>query len=835
MENIKIQFKGITRNTDDGMCQDGESMELMNARVNNASIEPIPRPVLKKTTANTYKEIYHHVNAKRYIGLTADGNLYSMEEDLTNEGLIASGQNITGVEFIGNTIAALTPNGIMYYLFREGGYKTLGKIPEIPNIEIKKELATASAEDDNVTMGGYFAAIDEAGKKGGYVHAAAFRCAYRLYDGSYTKHSSIMYILLTQQDKLKVNAIAGEAELAGTDKFYSQFTNKEWCQTQDREGKKYFTLLYFNAVFKMTPLLLKDWSDIIVSLDIFSTSSLRHPYVFPIGDTEEYPTVNEQVKNISIFNLVGSIPAGNIPDTYTIDADVRKDILATQPAISDDPLSHNTHIYKKGYSYNNRLHVWGRMEKLFPWYNGCFINDNYDSIQTNLAYLYVYIRADKDIILKKEIKVRDYFGPYVMYPDTRAYKIEIYVPTPKKKITLPLTTHNSLNVAYYYKPWEITVGERDNNPLISVDAGENYTDLPKETDNTSSQDENVLRVSEVNSPFSFPLAQTYQFPTPIIGVQANVIALSQGQFGQFPLYVFTQDGVYAMSTDTSGKIAYLNQTPITRDVCTNAESLCPLDTAVAFATEKGLMIIDGAQTRLISEALDGYLPSCYNSSPILPKIAKVASLENSVSTIYFPEYLKGAKVGYNYQEQEIIVANPSYEYSYVYSLRTGQWHKISEKIDNFINSYPYTWILRGSSIYDMNVIERSVATIMLMTRPIKMGILTYKRILQTALRGIVKQSSSVLYLRGEPLLLRGQELGLFSNCGMYMLGSNDAEHFNLVAKKEMMEDIRDLVTKMNKSKAYKYYMLCLVGGVRTDVSLNYVEMLVDESYTNRLR
>lgn len=40
---------------------------------------------------------------------------------------------------------------------------------------------------------------------------------------------------------------------------------------------------------------------------------------------------------------------------------------------------------------------------------------------------------------------------------------------------------------------------------------------------------------------------------------------------------------------------------------------------------------------------------------------------------------------------------------------------------------------------------------------------------------------------------------------------------------------------MNKSKAYKYFMIVLAGGVRTDVALNYIEFMVDETYTNRLR
>ena len=87
----------------------------------------------------------------------------------------------------------------------------------------------------------------------------------------------------------------------------------------------------------------------------------------------------------------------------------------------------------------------------------------------------------------------------------------------------------------------------------------------------------------------------------------------------------------------------------------------------------------------------------------------------------------------------------------------------------------------------------------------------------------------------ETVKFRDQEILAFSKCGFYVLGSNDAEHFILLSGREKIEDVRDLITKMNKTKAFKYFMIALVGGVRTDVALNYIEFMVDETYTNRLR
>ena len=90
-------------------------------------------------------------------------------------------------------------------------------------------------------------------------------------------------------------------------------------------------------------------------------------------------------------------------------------------------------------------------------------------------------------------------------------------------------------------------------------------------------------------------------------------------------------------------------------------------------------------------------------------------------------------------------------------------------------------------------------------------------------------------MRGENVHYRDTEVDIFSNTGFYILGSNDAEHFAIIGGREKISDVRDLITKMNKSKAYKYFMILLAGGVRTDVSLNYFEFMVDETYTNRIR
>jgi hypothetical protein len=864
MENVKIQFKGITRNTDDGICPDGECMELINAKVNNSSIEPIGNPIQLKQTVHTYKEIYHHANAKRYIGITEDGQMYEMPEDLSSETIMTEDVKAKSIQFIGNTVSVLTDTGVKYLLFKNDGYVYLGSLPDLPEISITKNFTVHTEKSDtqlvygrgaseeerdtfNQSVYGYYLkCISWLNKEAFYIHATEVRIAYRLFDGSYVKHSPVRLLYFSPNKSIKVN-IGGPGgrvkELTFSGRNEMQYTGESaFSGETDETGRiteyVWFSVMGFSLSFSISnwgDTDLSNWSDIIASIDVFSTPNMPYWGSVASNAEETQPNPGDLMISRSLFYKIGQF---NLNGEYARDdKDVSSDIMATRESLDDDQGTHNFIIPQKAYSYNNKLHLYNYVQKLFEGYIKDYIYDAYTSYPGNgsiTVTVYINTTNGGKVVQKSfsGVNIPDVFPSFLVYPDYRAYKMVVVIKYSGniRSKTFFLKPHGALNIAYYFNA--TSSGYYDVEPNNIEDW--NKLDVLVNPSNDTESLDNVLKVSNVNNPFYFPADQTYQFQTPIVGVQSNVIAMSQGQFGQFPLYVFTKDGIYAMSVG-SGTLAYSTQTPVTRDVCNNPDSICGLDTMVAFSTERGLMVIDGATTQLISEKIYGFLPSCSISSPIITRILAVAGLDSCLSSVVFPDYLETAKVGYNYETKEVVVANGDFPYSYVYSLKTGEWHKISQQIDSFVNSYPYTWAMIGTQILDLNNMHRSVSKIALVTRPIKMGTLTHKRILQTALRGIVKRSLSDLYIKGEPVMFRGEGVDIFSDVGMYILASNDAEHFELVAKKEKMIDIRDLVTKMNKSKPYKYFMVCLVGGVRTDVSVNYIEMMVDESFTNRLR
>lgn len=879
METIKIPFTGINRSIDDGASTDGQTMELINARIKNGMVEPIAKPLYIGAIPVEVDKMYYHSNAKKYVGVnTSSGQLYAINEDLSSYTTITQASDIQDVAFLGNVLCISDDNGLEYALWNGTTYDFLGTAPELPEINISGTYKVEDVIPDIEFLGGrkssdltseefkrtpeynsvsYFDnVIDTLNNEGYIVGSALVRYAFRVSGGGYINVSAPLLVEIS--DKYTYNVKFSSTNIQSTELrtvYPFQIVNELPNDATFKDRKFSFVVLGMGLSMRTSQSWdLEKWSSFITSVDVF-ISPLRwlqkEEKKYNELNYEEYEFTSSEEKTLQdayIFYKIAEYDLkGNISwilDNFSIDS------LSLQEKLEEIPSYHKDSASIL-YTYNSRLHIANISQTLFKGYgyeayvNRAGVND---TINKN-RQVYVYLNTEKGIsVVKKNISgLNNYISSLITYPDSRAYKLVIQWDADseilyKESRTFDLKKHPYLNLSYYFNP--ISRKPSVSRPTdeyyirayrIDLSSGSSMGEFCTEQ-NTTIEMGNLLKVSSLNNPISFPSAQTYQ-PSQgeIIGMMSNTAALSQGQFGQYPLYVFSSDGIYAMQVDTSGQTVYSAQTPASRDVCINPNSITGIDNAVVFASKRGLMAINGANITLLSADMDGYLPSCIDSSPIIPKIAKVASFENALSTATFNDYIENAFVSYNYQENELIVTNPDYAYAYVYNMNSASWAKISPNPRFFVNRYPECYGVIDGVLYDMQNNNRTITTLLVLTKPIKMGTLTHKRILQSALRGVVKRALSDLYLRGEPVMFRGESLDIFSDVGLYILGSNDAEHFTLVSGKESIVDIRDLVTKMNKSKAYKYFMVALAGGVRTDVSLNYMEFIASESFTNRLR
>ena len=316
-------------------------------------------------------------------------------------------------------------------------------------------------------------------------------------------------------------------------------------------------------------------------------------------------------------------------------------------------------------------------------------------------------------------------GAWLYYPNTKATHMCISTATGGSYV-IKLEPHDFLNGAYAFLGHN-HVRYGSSNPY-GLPVVSNDTDIISEP--------NKIYTSEVNNPFFFPVGNINTVGTGrILGIATAARALSQGQFGQFPLYAFTTEGVWAMEVSTTG--TYAAKQPITRDVVLTdsqgkANSITQIDSAVLFATDRGIMLIAGSQTRCLSEQLNSEFPF---SALDLPGFAKLHGMihegpDTCLPTLPFTEFLKNCQMIYDYIHQRIIVYNPAVTYAYVYSMKSRQWGMTFSDIISHLNSYPEALavdrdnnIVNFSVLPDEDVLKEYCAKpyILYVTRPLKLS------------------------------------------------------------------------------------------------------------------
>lgn len=120
----------------------------------------------------------------------------------------------------------------------------------------------------------------------------------------------------------------------------------------------------------------------------------------------------------------------------------------------------------------------------------------------------------------------------------------------------------------------------------------------------------MLRLAEACSTLQFPAAGRVNVSGgAVVGAAPAVRAMSSGQLGEFPLYVFTSDGVWALARGADGAGFRAVQAVSARRCC-NPWVIAVTGRGVVFADTSGLMRIDGSTvTSLVDTLSDEDAPS----------------------------------------------------------------------------------------------------------------------------------------------------------------------------------------------------------------------------------
>lgn len=443
--------------------------------------------------------------------------------------------------------------------------------------------------------------------------------------------------------------------------------------------------------------------------------------------------LSDMLQEVEDTQRVGIVDGEDIPDdkvisTYTSPLHISKETLETlqqREVLEDDFDSHLTKTSEVVRVYNARLYLANVSKSLFPGYYPEVMFDHsenhYNGPGQEVHHYDVYTyftKGGKEYITKHSSNSQDCYTrnylPFIFVPDADATKMVVVnkwqgeVMWAKK---FHLTPHKYLNGAFYFNDLLASFGEE----IKPFEPPQNIVDANR----IFSQTPNQLLASEVNTPFYFPLSSREYVGVGEIRALAPVsVALSQGQVGQFPLYALTDEGTWALSIADDGRLSA--KQAATRDVIISKETLLQMDGALAFVTEQGIVFLSGAESSVISSILNYPKMSLFalKGISVFDKLKHLA--------VEHREYWKGCRLAFDYSEKKLIVFNPDYEYSYIFSNTSQQWATIPRKYMYAINHYP-TSLLVGTgatpNVYDISTRDENARVdAVVVSRPVKMGL-----------------------------------------------------------------------------------------------------------------
>ena len=528
------------------------------------------------------------------------------------------------------------------------------------------------------------------------------RCALRMYDGSYIYQS--------------VPELVGMTE-AGTG-------IETWFSRTGVSGDIVLHVKYnmiHSCSYRMKMDNAGEWKDMIQGAVIAESEDVMVPAVnahlkkttiahsgvalhFGKDGVETAKDIEEAMVASANFYIVDEVGISELSSTYGPSITLKaysRDELVVKTRLTDDENSHHDLVAKSDtMQYNGRTVMSGAKSLLSPGprFMPCKIRE-----QEGVRMMF-FIDGGTDGV--KKVVARNGDGGldfdhlpqcWLFYPDARCSKVEFSFPFADGYVrySVPMKSHPLLNGSYAFSHPSTSI---DNYRQGVMPTGEGQITLEEE-DRTLDESRKVF-MSEVSNPFIFPSANRRTFGEEIVSIATTTKALSEGQFGQYPLYVFTKGGIWAVSIANDGTM--LTSSPMSREVAESPKSITAIDDAVVFVSRNGVKMVQGSSVADISPnmlgehfCLDGdndlggvvygAIGSCDKFSDL------VLCLKENVP---FMEFMKDSSCVYDYNGKRLVFFNAVHPYQYVFSLASQTWHKMRAELlrgtetIRVLNSYP---------------------------------------------------------------------------------------------------------------------------------------------------
>lgn len=446
-------------------------------------------------------------------------------------------------------------------------------------------------------------------------------------------------------------------------------------------------------------------------------------------------------------------------------------ISSNEILLLDDTRYRDTISYGDVMTFNKRIHL-ANYRRTLAAPDNTLVDISGSAV--NEYWYEVKIKENNELFaVIEKIGEGDTFGisKYLFsYPHAGAYQINIY----EKEISsgdvsllysMDMKAHPNLNYAYAIK------FDEDTNAFAFPALLDTAVPGGLPSDNRMVTFDKQIAVSNYINPSIFEARHSYSFGDGnVIGMGVPTFALTSGQFGDFPLFVFTSKGIWAL-IQGSGDILYSSQIPVSNDVANGRESITGTKAGIIYATTDGLKVIAGENPVLLSDVLNNkpfrLLADEKNYQLFAGKqhaddtgslYLQFPELYDYLCTDSFYTYLQGAILGYYNTEttSEVLISNKNYPYSFVFDIEQRLFYKITQSFSSFINDYPKLYALdNNDGLFNIQESEAGTSTdVFFETPPIQMGSAEYKHFYRSIMRGYfyldeTKKTTLAMYISND--------------------------------------------------------------------------------------
>ena len=609
---------------------------------------------------------------------------------------------------------------------------------------------------------------------------------------------------------------------------YKKYDSSEWKDISVNEitDESLFRELGLDSNI-YSVFLIKDDNIDLTSTALIANEAVGHGSAYRIEySTENYAyqcdvvldlqrsdkkTIKDQISDTASFYKIATIPFDELKDgVYDIEIEEHKlENLVALETLSAKDYTHRTIYANSAFAYNNRVNIIPSKFS-FPFCNkleeqGALIVGGYSNKKCD-AYVLVEnngIKHYADVSNTEWLFDGLYFFCYPSIDAKKLYVLEKSGEVIDGVLEYPLERMNMMNMAFAFNDMKVIEPVR----LSLAEINSLKSEIEASSDFIPSG--NQICVTEANNPFLNVYTNAVQLSSEIVGVTTTTKALSQGQFGQFPLYAFCKDGIWAMEVAADG--SYSSKQPVSRDVCNNPDSITQIDGAVVFTTDQGLMMIQGSEVVCLSDIMVGHniKESDYFSSTMMGTHYDIIKDLVIEETRDFREILSNCKIAYDYVNRLLrIFPNEDTGKYYVFSLDTNEFSTAiigaEGDVKNIVAGYPDSIVHIGNNLCVPSKVDgiKTVPKGLLLTRPITMD-------------------EPFALKKLQDIRLHYSNLDGLNQCKVMVYASNDKFNWYL------LDSLR--------GKPYKYFRFAVYTQLRNANALTGMAIRYEVERTNKLR